>query len=50
MMLMWWSSQIECVAALWMVIPRSRSRSMESMVAPTASLPFTSWMAWIRPV
>jgi hypothetical protein len=30
------------VAADWIVMPRSRSRSIESIVAPTPSLPFTS--------
>jgi hypothetical protein len=35
------------VAADWIVIPRSRSRSIESIVAPTPSLPRTSWIAWI---
>ena len=38
------------VAALAMVMPRSRSSSMESILAPTPSLPRTSWMAWIRSV
>ena len=50
MMLTWWSFHMVKVAALWMVIPRSRSSSMESMVAPTPSLPRTSWMARMRPV
>ncbi len=31
-----------------MVMPRSFSSSMKSMVAPAPSLPFTSWMAWMR--
>ena len=38
------------VAAHWMVMPRSRSSSIESIFAPTPSLPFTSWIAWIRAV
>jgi len=48
MMLMWLPFQKQCVAADWMVMPRSRSRSIESIFAPTPSLPFTSWMAWMR--
>ena len=38
---------ITFVAAEAMVIPLSLSSSMESMVAPTPSLPRTSWIAWI---
>ncbi|GJD04898.1 hypothetical protein ColKHC_13723 [Colletotrichum higginsianum] len=37
------------VAADWMVMPFSRSRSIESILAPTESLPRTSWMALMRP-
>ena len=33
------------VAAEEIVMPRSFSNSIESMVAPTPSLPFTSWTA-----
>ena len=47
MMLMRCSFQSTWVAAEEMVMPRSRSSSMESMVAPTPSLPRTSCMAWI---
>jgi hypothetical protein len=36
------------VAADWMVMPCSRSSSIESILAPTPSLPLTSWIAWIR--
>ena len=36
------------VAAEAIVMPRSRSRSMESMVAPP-SFPLTSCIRWIRP-
>ena len=33
----------------WLVsYARSRSSSIESILAPTPSLPLTSWMAWIR--
>jgi hypothetical protein len=32
----------QCVAADWIVMPRSRSSSIESILAPTPSLPFTS--------
>jgi hypothetical protein len=35
------ASQSQNVAALWMVIPFSRSRSILSIFAPTASLPRT---------
>jgi hypothetical protein len=42
--------QWQCVAADWIVMPRSRSSSIESILAPTPSLPRTSWMAWIRSV
>ena len=38
------------VAADWMVMPFSRSRSIESILAPTPSLPRTSWILWMRPV
>ena len=38
------------VAADWIVMPRSRSSSIESIFAPTPSLPLTSWIAWIRAV
>ncbi len=48
MMLMWWPSHSQWVAADWMVMPRSRSSSIESILAPTPSLPFTSWIAWMR--
>ena len=48
--LMWCSFQVHEVAAEAMVIPRSRSSSMESMVAPTPSLPRTSCMARMRRV
>jgi hypothetical protein len=34
----------------WIVMPFSRSRSMLSIVAPTPSLPFTSWISSMRPV
>ncbi|GJC84417.1 hypothetical protein ColLi_07255 [Colletotrichum liriopes] len=37
------------VAADWMVMPFSLSRSMESILAPTESLPRTSWIALMRP-
>ncbi len=47
MMLMEWSAQSTLVVAEAMVMPRSRSRSMESMVAPTPSFPLTSWTLWI---
>jgi hypothetical protein len=57
MMLMLWGSSCSCepfhtqyVAADWMVIPFSRSRSIESILAPTPSLPRTSWILWMRPV
>ena len=50
MMLISWSPQAQCVAADWMVMPFSRSRSIESIFAPTPSLPRTSWIALIRPV
>lgn len=36
-----WSFQIVYVAADWMVIPLWRSSSIESITAPTLSLPFT---------
>jgi hypothetical protein len=48
MMLMWWRFHSQWVAAEAIVMPRSRSSSMKSIVAPTSSLPFTSWMRWIR--
>ena len=48
MMLMWWSFHSVYVAADWIVMPRSRSNSMESIFAPTPSFPRTSWMAWMR--
>mmetsp|Transcript_33942 Transcript_33942/g.95515 ORF Transcript_33942/g.95515 Transcript_33942/m.95515 type:complete len:233 (+) Transcript_33942:2722-3420(+) len=52
MMLIWWtgSPHTQCVAADLIVIPFSRSRSMLSIVAPTPSLPRTSWILPIRPV
>jgi hypothetical protein len=50
MMLMWCVPQLQKVAADWIVMPFSRSRSMLSMVAPTPSLPLTSWMLSMRPV
>ena len=36
-----WSFHVQNVAADWMVMPFSRSRSMLSIVAPTPSLPRT---------
>ena len=42
MMLTSWSNHWQNVAAEAMVMPRSFSNSIESMVAPTPSLPFTS--------
>ncbi len=39
--LMTWSPHLVKVAADWMVMPRCRSNSMLSIVAPTPSLPFT---------
>ena len=39
--LTWFSPHMQCVAADWMVIPFSRSKSMESILAPTPSLPRT---------
>ena len=42
MMLMWCFSHSQWVAALAIVIPRSRSSSIESILAPTPSLPLTS--------
>ena len=50
MMLMWCVPHEQKVAADWIVMPFSRSRSMLSMVAPTPSLPLTSWMLSMRPV
>ena len=38
------------VAADWIVMPRSRSSSIESILAPTPSFPLTSWIAWMRAV
>lgn len=35
------ASQSQNVAALWIVMPFSRSSSMLSILAPTASLPLT---------
>jgi len=43
-----WPSHSQKVAAEAIVIPRSLSSSMESIVAPTPSLPLTSWIAWMR--
>lgn len=40
-MLMLWSFHTVYVAADWMVMPRCLSNSMESIVAPTPSFPFT---------
>jgi len=40
----------QCVAADWMVMPFSRSSSIESILAPTPSFPRTSWILSIRPV
>ena len=42
MMLMLMSFHRQNVAADWMVMPFSRSRSIESILAPTPSLPRTS--------
>ena len=42
MMLTWFLFHSQYVAALLMVMPFSRSRSIESILAPTPSLPFTS--------
>jgi len=57
MMLMLWVSReasvvshSQYVAADWIVMPFSRSSSIESILAPTWSFPFTSWIWWIRPV
>ena len=47
MMLMRWSRQKQVVAAEVMVMPRSRSCSIQSMVAAPSC---TSPMRWIRPV
>ena len=44
MMFILWPFHRQCVAAEEMVIPLSFSSSMESIVAPTPSLPFTSWI------
>lgn len=41
MMLMLWFFHTVYVAADWMVIPLCLSSSMESIVAPTPSFPFT---------
>lgn len=41
MMLIWWPFHLTWVAADWIVIPRSRSNSIESIVAPTLSFPLT---------
>lgn len=38
------------VAADWIVMPFSRSSSIESILAPTPSRPRTSWIADTRPV
>ena len=46
MMLILVSSQWTVVAAEVIVIPRSRSRSMWSITAPS---PLTSLMEWVRP-
>ena len=48
--MMLWSFHMVKVAADCMVIPLCLSNSMLSMVAPTPSLPLTSWMASMRPV
>ena len=50
MMLISWSPHAQYVAADWMVMPFSRSSSMESIFAPTPSLPRTSWISLILPV
>ena len=44
------ASQSQNVAADWIVMPFSRSSSMESIFAPTASRPRTSWISLMRPV
>ena len=44
------ASQSQNVAALWIVIPFSRSSSILSILAPTPSRPRTSWIAPTRPV
>ena len=44
MMLIGCSSQEQRVAADWIVMPRSFSSSMKSIVAPTPSFPLTSWI------
>ena len=46
MMLIWWSSQKQVVAAEVIVIPRSRSCSIQSMVAAPS---WTSPMRWSLP-
>eukprot|EP00982_Pelagococcus_subviridis_P014566 31342-Pelagococcus_subviridis.AAC.5 len=50
MMLMLLSFHLQYVAADWIVIPFSRSSSMESIFAPTPSFPRTSCIAEMRPV
>jgi len=50
MMLMCESFHLQKVAADWIVMPFSRSKSMESIFAPTPSFPRTSWIELIRPV
>lgn len=44
-----WSFQSKWVAADWIVIPFYRSSSMKSIVAPTLSVPLTSWIEDIFP-
>ena len=44
------SFHLQNVAADWMVMPFSLSSSIESIFAPTPSLPRTSWISWMRPV
>jgi hypothetical protein len=43
-------TQSQKVAADWIVIPFSLSNSIESILAPTPSLPLTSWISLTRPV
>ncbi len=47
MMLSWWSFQKQVVAADWIVMPRSCSCSMKSVVAAPS---WTSPILWILPV
>ena len=46
MMLIWWSRHVHVVAAEVMVIPRSRSWTIQSMVAAPSC---TSPILWILP-